>query len=180
MGKKVGRKKVQKKWRPSIFRPQVAVPLLIAISAAIRLIPFRLKYLIGYDPYFHLAYIEYAAKHGWVNYFTLALGPWGFLMNHFHPKGMWLTPYAVHCLLGISIPSAFKLTPVIFGVSTVLAIYFAIRKLYSQKAGFLSAFFLSVSFGHVFRSMADYYRGDNYALFWYSLSLLLVAYGVSV
>ncbi len=185
MGRK-GRRKSSKtrekgrKWSPELFRPWIAVPLLVFVATAIRLIPLRLRYLVGYDPYFHLAYIEYAAKHGWVNYFTHALGPWGFLMNHFHPKGMWLTPYAVHRLLGTSIPTAFKLTPVIFGVATILAVYFAVRRLYSQRAAFLSAFFLAVSFGHVFRSMADYYRGDNYALFWYSVALLFIAYGLSI
>ena len=185
MGKSRGRKKRKdtgkdrNKPRFGLFQPWAAVPVLVIVAAAIRLIPFRLKYLIGYDPYFHLAYIEYAAKHGWVNYFTHALGPWGFLMDHFHPKGMWLTPYAVHKLLGTSIPTAFKLTPVIFGVATVLAVYFAVRKFYSQRTAFLSAFFLAISFGHVFRSMADYYRGDNYALFWYSIALLFIAYGLS-
>ncbi len=157
--------------------PLPIIPLLIALIAlVIRLIPYRLKYPIGYDPYFHLAYLEYITEHGWVDYFTHALGPWGFLINHFHPKGMWGTPYAVYTIgkvAGFSVYGAFKLTPPIFGALTVLALYYTVRRIHSEKAAVLSSLILALTFGHIFRSMANYYRGDNYALFWYSVVLLI-------
>ncbi|ASJ03621.1 peptide transporter [Thermococcus profundus] len=159
------------------------IPFLIFLMAlTIRLIPYRLKYLVGYDPYFHLAYLEYASQHGWVNYFPYALGPWGFLINHFHPKGMWLTPYSIYRIgnpFGLSIEGAFKLTPPILGALTVLLVYYMMKKLYSWKEASLSALILALSFGHVFRSMSSYYRGDNYALFWYSATLVLMGYGLN-
>ena len=155
---------------------------IIALTALlIRLIPYRLKYPIGYDPYFHLAYLEYISSHGWVNYFPYALGPRGILMNHFHPRGMWGTPYVIYHILkplGTSVYGAFKLTPPIFGALTVVAIYYSVKKLYGWKTAAWTSIFLSLSFGHVFRSMANYYRGDNYALFWYSVVLLLFAYAL--
>lgn len=154
-------------------------PFIIAIIAfLIRMIPYRLKRPIGYDPYFHLAYLEYITEHGWVNYFPYALGPWGFLINHFHPKGMWITPYLLS-KAGLPVYDSFKLAPPLFGSLTILTTYYFIRRLYGWREAVLSSLFLTFSFGHVFRSMANYYRGDNHALFWYSLVLLILAYAIT-
>jgi len=150
----------------------------------LRLIPLRFRYLLGYDPYFHLAYIEEALKAGeWFNFFTLASGPWGFQIKTFHPLGLWMTPTYIYKLLsifGISIQTAFKITPVIFGVLTIAFFYLAFLKFYDEKRAFFASLFLALSFGHIFRSMANYYRGDNYMLFWYSVALLGVAYAFSM
>ncbi|WP_456420714.1 oligosaccharyl transferase, STT3 subunit [Thermococcus sp.] len=168
--------------RELILTPRYAIPILLILASAIRLLPMRFKYLLGYDPYFHLAYIRYALTHGWVNFFPYAIGPWGFQIHKFHPLGLWMTPAFVYKLLhplGVSLYNAFRLTPVIFGVLTVVFVYGAILILYGKREAFLSAFILAVSFGHVFRSMAGYYRGDNYMLFWYSVALLGMALGLT-
>ncbi|WP_297548206.1 STT3 domain-containing protein [Thermococcus sp.] len=159
-----------------------ALPTIVSIALVIRLLPMRFKYLLGYDSYFHLAYIRYALSHGWVNFFPYALGPWGIQIKLFHPLGLWMTPAYVYKLLhslGLSLYNAFRVTPVIFGVLTGIFTYLAVLRLYGKKEAFLSAFLLAVSFGHVFRSMAGYYRGDNYMLFWYSVALLGVALGLT-
>lgn len=166
-----------------IFRPKIALPMITAVALILRLIPIRFRYLLGYDPYFHLAYIEEALKAGkWLNFFTIANGPWGFQMRTFHPLGLWATPAYVYKLLkifGLSLYNAFRITPVIFGILTIAVFYWALLKLYDEKRAFFASLFLAVSFGHVFRSMAGYYRGDNYMLFWYSISLLGIAYAFS-
>ncbi|WP_297500084.1 glycosyltransferase family 39 protein, partial [Thermococcus sp.] len=167
-----------------IFEPGWALLLITSVAFAIRLLPMRFKYLLGYDPYFHLAYIRYALEKGeWVNFFPYAIGPWGFQIKLFHPLGLWMTPAYIYKFLspfGVSLYNSFRITPVIFGVLTVLLLYFTILRLYGKIEAFLSAFFLSVSFGHVFRSMAGYYRGDNYMLFWYALSLLGIGLALSL
>ncbi|NJE03858.1 oligosaccharyl transferase, STT3 subunit [Thermococcus sp. MV11] len=166
-----------------LLRPRCAILALVFLASVIRLLPMRFKYLIGYDPYFHLAYIRYALEKGeWVNFFPYATGPWGFQVRQFHPLGLWMTPAYVYKLLspfGVSLYNAFRVTPVIFGVFTVIFTYLAVLKLYGKKEAFLSAFFLAVSFGHVFRSMAGYYRGDNYMLFWYSVALFGISLALS-
>ncbi|ASJ10305.1 oligosaccharyl transferase, STT3 subunit [Thermococcus sp. P6] len=154
----------------------MALPLIATIALIFRLIPLRFKYMLGYDPYFHLAYIREALKAGeWFNFLTIAGGPWGYQVHNFHPLGLWMTPAYVYKLLsifGVSLYDAFRITPVIFGVLTVIFFYLALLKLYDEKRAFFASLFLAVSFGHVFRSMANYYRGDNYMLFLYSLALL--------
>ena len=168
--------------RELILTPRYAIPILLILSSVIRLLPMRFKYLLGYDPYFHLAYIRYALTHGWVNFFPYAIGPWGIQIHKFHPLGLWMTPAFVYKLLhplGVSLYNAFRLTPVIFGVLTVVFVYGAILVFYGKREAFLSAFILAVSFGHVFRSMAGYYRGDNYMLFLYSVALFGMALGLA-
>ena len=167
-----------------IFKPKVALPVLTVITLILRLIPLRHKYMLGYDPYFHLAYIEEALKAGdWFNFLTIAGGPWGHQIRNFHPLGLWMTPAYVYKILrvfGVSLYNAFRITPVIFGVLTVVFFYLALLKLYDEKKAFFASLFLAISFGHIFRSMANYYRGDNYMLFWYSVALLGVALAFSI
>ena len=158
--------------------------ILTIITVLLRSLPLRFRYLLGYDPYFHLAYIEEALKSGdWFNFFTIANGPWGFQIKTFHPMGLWITPayiYKFLSLFGVSLQTAFKITPVIFGLLTVIFFYLALQKFYDEKKAFFASLFLAVSFGHVFRSMANYYRGDNYILFWYSIALIGIALGFSI
>lgn len=162
-----------------LFRPRFAVPVITLITLLYRLVPLRFEYMLGFDPYFHLAYIEEALKAGeWFNFLTIAGGPWGFQVRTFHPLGLWATPAYVYKLLspfGVSLQTAFRITPVIFGTLTVLAFYFALLRLYDERRAFFASLFLAMSYGHVFRSMANYYRGDNYMLFWYSLAFLGIA-----
>ena len=165
------------------FRPKIALPFITIVAVTLRVLTLRFRYLLGYDPYFHLAYIEEALKAGeWFNFFTIASGPWGFQMRVSHPLGLWMAPaylFKVLSVFGVSLYNAFRVTPVIFGVLTVILFYLALLRLYDKKRAFFGAFFLAVSFGHIFRSMAGYYRGDNYMLFWYSVALLGVAYALS-
>uniref|UniRef100_UPI00260DA35F STT3 domain-containing protein n=1 Tax=Thermococcus sp. TaxID=35749 RepID=UPI00260DA35F len=95
---------------------------------------------------------------------------------------LWMTPayvYRILSVFGVSLYNSFRVTPVIFGVLTVLFLYLAVLRLYGREEAFLSSLFLTVLFGHVFRSMAGYYRGDNYMLFWYSVSLFGVSLALS-
>ncbi|ASJ08342.1 oligosaccharyl transferase, STT3 subunit [Thermococcus siculi] len=159
-----------------IMRTGCFLPILIFVGLALRLIPLRFRYLLGYDTYFHAAYVEYSTMMGeWVNFFPYANAPWGMLIDQFHPKGFWMPPAYLHALLspfGVSIDTAFKITPAVVGILTIIAVYFAVKSLYNDEVAVLSSLFMAISFGHVFRSMTNYYRGDNYLLFWYSLALL--------
>ncbi|WP_175060107.1 STT3 domain-containing protein [Thermococcus sp. 2319x1] len=163
-----------------MLKPKAALPLITVIALIFRLVPLRFKYMLGYDPYFHLAYIEEALRAGeWFNFLSIAGGPWGYQVRTFHPLGLWMTPAYVYKILkvfGISLYNAFRITPVIFGVLTIVFFYLALLKLYDKKRAFFASLFLALSYGHVFRSMANYYRGDNYMLFWYSIAL----FGISL
>ncbi|WP_456398468.1 oligosaccharyl transferase, STT3 subunit, partial [Palaeococcus sp. (in: euryarchaeotes)] len=160
------------------LEPRYALSFVVIIATIFRLIPLRYHYLFGYDPYFHLAYIEESLKAGeWMKFITFAGGPWGYFISH--PLGLYMTPVYIYKLLsvfGVSLYNAFRITPVIFGVLTVAFFYLAMLNFYGEREAFFSSFLLAVMFGHAFRSMANYYRGDNYMLFWYSVAL----FGISL
>ncbi|MFA4701933.1 oligosaccharyl transferase, STT3 subunit [Pyrococcus kukulkanii] len=147
------------------------VILGIVSALIVRLIPLRMKYMYGYDPYFHLKYILYCVeKEQWVNFFPYALGPWGMKVRLFHPLGLWATPAYLSKILPGSIDFIFKITPVIFGVLTIIFFTYALSRVYGYRTAALFSLLLAFNFGHIMRSMANYYRGDNYMLFWYSLA----------
>ncbi len=152
------------------------MPILLVVGLAFRLAPLRFRYFLGYDTYFHATYVEYVIKTGkWINFFPYANAPWGMLINQFHPKGFWAIPVYIHrtlAPLGVSPIMAFKITPPIVGTITILMVYTALRRMYNNEIAMLSSLFFAISFGHVFRSMAGYYRGDNFVLMWYSISLV--------
>ncbi|RLF87667.1 oligosaccharyl transferase, STT3 subunit, partial [Thermococci archaeon] len=143
----------------------------IVLALVVRLVPLRMKYMYGYDPYFHLKYILYCMEKGqWVNFFPYALGPWGMKVKLFHPLGLWATPAYLSKILPGSIDFAFKVTPVIFGVLTIVFFTYALSRVYGYKTAALFSLLFAFNFGHIMRSMANYYRGDNYMLFWYSVT----------
>ena len=172
-----------KSFYEKLLEPKFALTTIVVIASVIRTLPLRFRYLLGYDPYFHLAYIRYSLEKGeWASFFPYAFGPWGIQIKPYHPLGLWMVPAYVYKLLsvfGVSLYNAFRITPVLFGVLTVVFVYISALKLYNRKTAFLSGLFLAVSFAHVFRSMAGYYRGDNYMLFWYSAALLGTAIAIS-
>ncbi|NJE30299.1 oligosaccharyl transferase, STT3 subunit [Thermococcus sp. 18S1] len=168
----------------SLTRTRYFLLILTILTLILRMITFRLKYFLGYDTYFHAAYVEYSAKIGeWVNLFPYANAPWGMLIDQFHPKGFWMLPLYFHRLLspfGVSLETAFKMTPPIIGIATIIVGYFAVKSLYNNEVATLSSLFIAISFGHIFRSMANYYRGDNYFLLWYSIALLGIGFALEL
>ncbi|WP_246454629.1 oligosaccharyl transferase, STT3 subunit [Thermococcus camini] len=167
----------------SLIKTRYLLPGIILLALILRLIPMRFSYFLGYDTYFHATYVEYSAALGsWVNFFPYANAPWGMLIDQFHPKWFWMPPFYLYKLLsplGVSIGEAFRVTPAIVGTVTIIFAYIAIKNLYSNTEAALSAVFMAISFGHIFRSMANYYRGDNYLLLWYSLALLGIGLALS-
>jgi len=121
-----------------VFEPKIALPLIVIIALIFRVVTLRYKYLFGYDPYFHLAYIEESLKAGhWINFYPLASAPWGQLFDKtWHPLGFYATPVYVWKLLkvfGVSLYNAFRITPAIFGVLTIVFFYLAMLNLYGKK-----------------------------------------------
>jgi dolichyl-diphosphooligosaccharide--protein glycosyltransferase len=65
----------------------------------------------------------------------------------------------------ISLDEAAFIAPGIFGSLSVLVIYFLGKEIANKKVGLLSAFFLSVSPGHIQRSMAGFFDNEAVGVF---------------
>jgi len=148
--------------------------LVVVVAGFLRLLPLRFKYLLGSDPYFHFSYIRYVTFLGhWERWYPYVNAPWG--LHVAEPLGFWIFPLLIWRIfgsLGLSLYDSFRLAPVVVGLLTVVLVYYLVRTRYGELEAFYSSFLLAVSFGHIFRSMAGYYRGDNYVGLLYILFLL--------
>lgn len=160
----------------TLFNSEVCFPFLILIIAlGYRIYHFfTQKYLFGFDPYVHLSVIrEFLNGNIQDNLiYPLSLAPYGARINE--PLGIYYVPmwiFKITKLLGLSLYDTFRLTPVLFGILTIVFFYSSIAKLHGKKYAIHSALFLAITFAHISRSMANYYRGDNYALFFFSVIL---------
>ncbi|ADT85095.1 STT3 domain-containing protein [Thermococcus barophilus] len=155
---------------------KVHFPLLIlTVALGYRIYPyFTQKYLFGFDPYVHLSVIrEFLNGNIRDNLiYPLSLAPYGARINE--PLGIYYVPiliFKILKLLGLSLYDAFRITPVLFGILTIIFFYSFIAKLHGKKCAIYSVLFLAISFAHISRSMANYYRADNYAVFLFSIVL---------
>ncbi|ALV63874.1 oligosaccharyl transferase [Thermococcus sp. 2319x1] len=153
-----------------------AIIVIIFITLTYRIYPyFKCGYLFGFDPYVHVSVIREMLK-GNLQYYPLSNAPFGAEITE--PLGLYYVPLYVYktlSIFGVSLYNAFRITPVIFGLLTVLFFFMAVLNFYGRKEAIFSALFLSLSYGHIHRSMANYYRGDNYILFLFSVLLFLLS-----
>lgn len=154
----------------------ICLPFLVLMAAlGYRIYPFFTQnYLLGFDPYVHLSVIrEFLSGNIQDNLiYPLSLAPYGARINE--PLGIYYLPiwvFKISKLLGMSLYDTFRLIPTLFGVLTVVFFYSFVAKLYGKRYAIYSALFLAITFAHISKSMANYYRADNYALFLYSLIL---------
>lgn len=160
-----------------MFTPRTSLFMLLLISLFYRVYPlFRFQYLFGFDPYVHLSVIR-EMMHGTLNgIYTLSNAPFGAKITE--PMGLYYTPlylYKIFRIFGVSLYDSFRVTPVIFGILTITLLYITLLHTYGKREALLSTLFLALSWGHIHRSMANYYRGDNYILFLFSFSLFLLS-----
>lgn len=132
---------------------------IVAVFLGIRLTFLRYGFLYGFDPYYHYHNARALLEEG-------ALLPFSFY-----------TPaLLVHALLkplGVSFYDAFRLTTPLVGALTLVLFYLLARELFGNRAACLGALILAVLPGFVTRALAGNYRGDLYAMLFYTAGFLL-------
>lgn len=107
---------------------------------------------------------------------------WGeFLPLHFKSFGEYKLPVQIYA----SIPGIYffglnelglRITPVIYGVLTVLICYFLGKKLFNKNIGILSALLLAISPWHIQLTRASF--ESSFSVFWVVLGILWFLYGL--
>ncbi|NJE07001.1 oligosaccharyl transferase, STT3 subunit [Thermococcus sp. M39] len=169
---------VNKSMKINSFKPKYRLAIILSLGFFYRIYPFFIqKYLFGFDPYVHLSVIREILKETIQNNtYSLSNAPYG--AKIIEPLGLYYIPIAIYkfsSIFGASLYDSFRIIPVIFGVLTVLFLYLTVLNVYGKKEAFFSALFLALMWGHIHRSMANYYRGDNYVLFLFSITLFLLS-----
>lgn len=156
------------------------------IAFILRILPFfRYEVILSAnDPYSQLRAAEYISEHGlfdffsWVDYQTWY--PEGRFWGRSQYIGTPLSAVLLHELalvLGIDVPLRVMcyFQPAITGSLTTIAIYFLGKELANKKVGILSALLLSVSAGHLQRTVAGFFDNEGLGILLLVISLYFFA-----
>ncbi len=147
--------------------------IVFLMALIIRMLPLLSHEVIlkANDPFSQLLSAQFIIDHGLFEFFkwvdTQSWWPWGRAWGASQNIGTALSaviPYLILRALGFDVPLeliAFMM-PAILGALTVLAMYGLGKELANRRVGLLAAFFLSISPGHIQRTMAGFY--DNEAI----------------
>ncbi len=150
-----------------------SLTLVFLMALIIRLLPMLKQEIIlkANDPFSQFLTAQFIVDHGLFEFFkwidTQSWWPWGRAWGASQNIGTALSaaiPYMVLRTLGFNVTLelvAFAM-PAILGALSVLAIYGLGKELANRRVGLLAAFFLSISPGHIQRSVAGFY--DNEAI----------------
>ena len=143
--------------------------LTLLLALGLRFIPYTPSAFAGYDPFTHYTVVEQALENKALPITNSLDGcPQGIMVNH--PIGFYLPPFFLGKLINLKL--AFALSSVLFGVASILLVYLLLRKVFGKRTALVGALFLAVSFGHISRSNAIYYRGENFIVPFLLLSLV--------
>lgn len=160
---------------------QLALLSILAIAFLIRFLPY-IQYnhvLSANDPYSQLFVARFINENGLFEFFSHydfeGWYPYGRDWGGSQYLGTPLTAVIIHQLsnlIGLNIPleEAAYISPGIFGVLTVLMVYFLGKEISGKRVGLFAAFFLSMSPGHIQRSMVGFFDNEALGIF---LMLLL-------
>ncbi len=152
-------------------REVLVLVFVVVIGFLIRMATFRYEqygYFLAFDPGHHFRVSEYIAKTGEMPIlWMLSNYPYGAYVVE--PFGLYYVSVVVHklagWLLGLSFRESFFLTPALIGSLTLVPVYLLLREAASPRAGFYGAMLLALMPANISRSVAGYYRGDAFFLF---------------
>ncbi len=135
----------------------ILVILLLLLATAWRFI-FWHNGIFGSDALYHYSVVEQALKEGKLsNDNLLSVCYEGITTGH--PQGYYVVPYFLGKIVGVD--NAFIIAPIILGLITLFCAYLLIKSIWNTKVALLTLFFLAISLGHISKSFAFSWRGEN-------------------
>lgn len=140
---------------------------IMLLALALRLITYGYEYLMGVDPFHHYKIAEYiAANDRFPERWHLSRYPEG--EKIVQPMGLYYVSVLLYKLLspiGFSFIQAFKLVPPLFGIITLIPVYFLTKELFDRKTAVYSMLILAFLPAFTYRTMSGFYRGDAFFMF---------------
>jgi len=133
---------------------------ILLLAFVIRIIPYSAD-SYDYDTYVHYSVVQQAINNGELPLKnSLDSCPDGIKATH--PLGFYLLPWIIGHIINIKL--SFALSSVFFGVLTILLLYILLKKTIGTRAALIGVSFLAICSGHIVRSHALVYRGENFVL----------------
>jgi|Deesub1362A_J573_1020465.scaffolds.fasta_scaffold00098_107 dolichyl-diphosphooligosaccharide--protein glycosyltransferase len=159
----------------SLLRDKREYILLLAvflIAIALRLITAKYDRLLGADPWRHLKIAELLLETGeFPLFYSYTFYPRVSLIGSY--SGLYYLPVYIYKILEVfevSFFKVFQLLPAIFGALSVAPLYMLVKELFDKRVGLLSALLIAISPANLERSLAGYYRGDVFMVFFMLLA----------
>jgi|ETNmetMinimDraft_20_1059909.scaffolds.fasta_scaffold01332_8 dolichyl-diphosphooligosaccharide--protein glycosyltransferase len=140
---------------------------ILLLALTIRLFTYGYEYLLGVDPFHHYRIVEHIVETGeFPNRWHLSRYPDGELIVQ--PMGLYYLSVLIYkplSILGFSLIDIFKLTTPIFGVLTLIPVYFITKEVFDKKSALYAVLILSFIPAFTYRTMAGFYRGETFFIF---------------
>ncbi|MEE8168645.1 MAG: STT3 domain-containing protein, partial [Candidatus Hydrothermarchaeales archaeon] len=133
---------------------------ILLVAFAIRLIFYRHGYLYGVDPYYHYDNSRALLEQGTI-LFTFGL---------YTPN---LVLYQFLKYFNVSFYDNFRLTTPVFGVLTIIPVYYLVKEFFDRRVAQFSGLILAFLPAFIGRTLSGNYRGDPYSLFFTCLGFYL-------
>ena len=118
---------------------------ILFLGLTIRLFTYGYEYLLGVDPFHHYRIVEHIVETGeFPNRWHLSRYPDGELIVQ--PMGLYYLSVLIYkplSILGVSLIDIFKLTTPIFGVLTLIPVYFITKEVFDKKSALYAVLILS-------------------------------------
>lgn len=150
------------------------------VALALRLTTARYDLLLGADPWVHYALSK--------NFFELGRHAiWDYSV--YYPAGTWAGVVAgLHALptlfyslisfTGISFFKTFQILPAIFGALICIPLYFLTKEIIDRRTGFIAILLFAISPAGIGRTLAGYYRGEAFFVFFMLTTFLFYLYSL--
>ena len=142
--------------------------IILLIALSLRLYSIRFPYLMLNDEWMHYERARRLLEDGTypaINYLDGLEGSNYYVAGY---EGMYFLPVIVFKLIsftGVSFFRLFQILPVLLGVLSIIPLYLITKKHYDKKTALIGSAFFGVTIASTERSLAGYYRGDVFMLF---------------
>ncbi len=149
----------------------LVIAVTYIIGAVIRVLP-TFKYgahLTADDPLLHYRITEYLVKTGHLPTFDpLAWHPWSYNPSEVLPILHYYTGAAIYKIASLfgfnDLYTVVVYIPVVFAPLVVIPVYLLAKELWGRSAAITSAFAISLSWAYINRSLAGWYRHEQFAI----------------
>ena len=149
------------------YREYVVLFSIFLVALALRLATAKYDLLLGADPWRHYKVAEILLEtKEFPLFYSYTFYPRVSVIGSY-PALYYLPVYTFEFLkfTGISFFKVFHLLPTVIGVASIVPLYLLTKELFNKKIALFSALFFSISPAAIERSLAGYYRGDVFMLF---------------
>jgi dolichyl-diphosphooligosaccharide--protein glycosyltransferase len=153
---------------------------ILLIALALRLVTAKYDRLLGADPWVHYAlakkFLELGRHPIWDYSVYYPGGTWSGALAGLHSLPAFF--YKMVSFTGVSFFKIFQILPAIFGGLICIPLYLLAKEMMDIRAGLFSVLLFAISPAGISRTLAGYYRGEPFFVFFMLFTFLFYLYSL--